>query len=152
MLANDYLQLVNGYYLSTKSQVDGFKQNAQINEYADIYAMIEDFKKNSNSAVRTDAQQKEQTMQEFEELTRGLDILKNGNFFQKAVYMLSPDRWNLMKEVSKNFQPGIPLNINSFGYSLVSALVFGVLVMWPIRKILGHKKSLKKQDPVDEAR
>ena len=140
ILSNEYLQLTNGYYLATKSQVDGYQLNAQRHGYTDVAALIEDLKRNLNPAVRTNAQQKEQTLREYDELLRALDILKNGNLWQKAVYMCSPERWGVLREVATNFQPGIPLSIHGFAYSLIGALLLGSSLMWPIRRIFGRVK------------
>ena len=139
VLVGDYLQLVNGYYLSTKSQVDGYKKNAMIHEYFNVYEMIEDFKRNSNPAVRMDGEQKEQALDEFEKLEAALDILRNGNVFQKAAYMFTPSRWGILKEVSKDFEPSIPLRPTSFIYSIIAALLLGMLIMWPLRKLAGNR-------------
>ena len=140
LLATDYLQFINGYYLSTKAQVDAYTENAVAHEYADARAMIDDFRKNPNPAVRQDAEQKAQTLREFADLTRALDILKHGNLFQKAMYMLSPSRWDVLREVMTNFKPGIPLDPFSLGYSALGALVLGGMVMWPARRMAGRRE------------
>ncbi len=141
LLANDYLQLVNGYFLSTQSQVEAYQLNAQRHEYADVYAMIEDFKHNSNSAVRSDALLKEQTMQEYQHLAEALQTLKHGNWLEKIRFMLSPYNWPLLREVSLNFQPGIPLNVMAVIYSFVTALLLSALLLWPLRRLFKPKRS-----------
>ena len=148
LLTNEYLQLTNGYYLSTKSQVDGFKLNAKSHGYADLYEMVAELKLNATPAVRTDALQKEQTIHESNELLKAMDILKNGNIFEKALYMFAPQRWAVLREVSDNFQPGIPLSLRGFGYSLISALVLGFFIMWPIRRLFSISKKAKNDSRV----
>jgi hypothetical protein len=142
LLANDYLQLVNGYFLSTQAQVEAYQLNAQRHEYPDVYAMIEDFKRNSNSAVRSDALLKEQTMQEYQRLTDALQILKHGNWLEKTRFMFSPNNWPLLREVSLNFQPGIPLNVMAVAYSFVTALLVGAILLWPLRRLFRPKRRL----------
>lgn len=132
LITNDYLQFINGYYLSTKSQVDGFKLNAETHEYTDVYAMVEDFKKNPNPAIRMDGEQKEQTLKEYEALEEGLSVLTHGNIVEKAMYMFNPERWEVLEEVMKNFKPGIPLTIYGLASSLLAALVLAAILMWPL--------------------
>ena len=140
ILTHGYIQFLNGYYLSTKAQVDGYKLNAQMHEYPDVQAMIDDFKRNATPAVRTDGEQKERVLQEFEALSEAMAILKKGNLFQKAQYMFSSNRWAVLQEVTANFKPGIPLSIEGIGGSLLSALVLGFLIMWPVKALFGSKQ------------
>ncbi|WP_427980317.1 DUF2937 family protein [Agarivorans sp.] len=140
LLANDYLQLVNGYFLSTQAQVEAYQLNAQRHEYSDVYAMIEDFKRNPNLAVRSDAQLKEQTMQQYQRLAQALQTLKHGNWLEKTRFMFSPSNWPLLREVSLNFQPGIPLNLMAVAYSFVTALLLGALLLWPLRRLVRPKR------------
>lgn len=145
LLEDHYLQFLNGYYSSVKAQVDGYKLNASMHEYSDVHAMIEDFKRNPNAAVRADAQQKEKTLLEYKGLRKGIRILKEGNIVERSIYMFSPERWEVLREVFKNFQPGIPLNLLSIVYSAGGALLLGAMLMWPVRKI-GRWKSGRAND------
>lgn len=134
-LLNDaYLQQLNGYYLSHKVQVERFRQNAKMHNYPDIYAMIEDFKRNSNPAVQKDGEQKELIMGEYQQVTEGIEIFKNGHVFEKVTYMFSPERWSFLREVLRHFKPGIPLTIDNIVYSLLAALLLSGLIMWPFKR------------------
>lgn len=139
ILANEYHHFINGYYLATKSQVVSYKVNAKRNGYSDVNEMINDFKQNSNSAVRIDATNKEQTMALYHQLLSAIDIFNNGNLAQQIIYMLTPTRWATLVEVTKNFQLGIPLNISSFVYSALAALLLSSFMMWPIKKLTKSK-------------
>ncbi|MEM5529950.1 DUF2937 family protein [Gammaproteobacteria bacterium AS21] len=144
ILANEYHHFINGYYLATKSQVDSDKVNAKLNGYSDVNEMINDFKQNSNSAVRMDAANKEQTIAQYQQLLSAIDIFNNGNLAQQIIYMLTPTRWATLVEVTKNFQLGIPLNISSFVYSALAALLLSSLMMWPIKKLTRANKQFKR--------
>lgn len=141
IIADQYLQFVSGYYQSTKNQVEGYSENAIKHEYANVYAMIADFRKNSNSAVRADGEQKLRVMKEFEELKKAMSTLKAGNIFEKAWFMFNPSRWQSLKKVMENFRPSIPLAITDIIYSGILAMILSLLIMWPIRSFIGRRKS-----------
>lgn len=138
LLSNHYLQFVSGQHDVLQQQVDNFQQNAELHQYSSIDAMIDDFKNNSNLAVRTDAEQKQQTMNEYEELNQAIIVFEQGTYYQKAKYMFSPQRWETLEKVLANFKPGISLEPLLLAYSGLAALLFGGLLMWPIRRAGGH--------------
>lgn len=144
ILADHYLQYVSGYYAATEKQVEGFKENAAMHSYKDVYAMIDDLRVNSNSVVRTDAEQKLQTMHEYEELKKTIATLKNGNIYQRAWFMFNPERWDTLKKVHENFKPGIPLSLEDIGFSLLTALILSILLVLPLRLILVGNTRTKK--------
>lgn len=140
MISDHYLQFISGYYESTKSQVDGFKENASIHEYSDVYAMIEDLLKDPKSVVRADAAQKLHTLHEYEQLTSAIDTLKNGNIFDRAWFMFNPSRWSALEKVMENFKPGIPLSLKDLLYSALTSLAFSSLIAWPLKRLVTRKK------------
>lgn len=144
ILADHYLQFVSGYFEATERQVEGFKENAAKHEYKDVYAMIDDLLANSNSVVRTDAEQKVQTMHEYEELKKTIATLTNGNIYRRAWFIFNPARMDTLKKVYENFKPGIPLGLNDIGFSILTALILSVLLMWPLRLLLLKKDPVKK--------
>lgn len=133
ILADHYLQYVSGYFDATERQVEGFKANAAQHNYPDVYAMIQDLSVNTNSVVRTDAQQKLQTMQEYEELKSSIATLKGGNIYERAWFMFNPSRWERLTKVYENFKPGIPLSLQDIGFSLLTALILSLCLMSPFR-------------------
>ncbi len=141
IIADHYLQFVSGYYESTKHQVDGYKANAVLHEYENVYTMIDVLLENSNSAVRFDAEQKLQTMHEYEELKIALDVLTNGNIFEKAWFIFNPVRYDELKKVLDNFKPGMPLNIIDIMYGIVTALFLNMLLFFPIKHFIFKKKT-----------
>jgi len=139
ILADHYLQFVSGYYEATSKQVEGYKQNAAQHQYADVYAMIDDLAANSNSVVRTDAEQKKQTMREYEELKLTIASLKNGNIFERSWFMFNPARWETLKKVGENFKPGIPLGLHDIIFSVLTALILSAVIIWPFRFLFRRK-------------
>jgi hypothetical protein len=140
ILADHYLQYVSGYYDATSKQVEGYRQNAAQHNYPDVYAMINDLRLNSNSVVHTDAEQKLETMREYEELTLTVTTLKNGNIYERALFIFNPSRWETLKKVQENFKPGIPLSLNDIGFSVLTALVLSILIMWPFRFLVSRSQ------------
>lgn len=133
ILSDHYLQYLSGYYASTRDQVDGINANARQHDYPDAYAMIDDFRRNPNSAVRYDAEQKQQTMLEYQSLARSVAILQHGYFIEKIWFMANPAQWHVLRRVLENFRPGIPLNIADAIYAALIALILNLLVMLPLR-------------------
>lgn len=144
ILSDHYLQFVSGYYEATEKQVEGFKQNAAKHNYPDVYAMIDDLRVNSNSVVRTDAEQKMQTMHEYEELKKTIATLHNGNIYQRAWFMFNPTRWETLKKVYVNFKPGVPLSLDDIGFSILTALVLSILLLLPFRLLLSKRERIKR--------
>lgn len=144
ILADHYVQYVSGYYDATERQVEGFKENAAKHNYNDVYAMIADLRANSNSVVQTDAEQKAQTMREYEELKKTIATLKGGNIYQRAWFMFNPARWETLNKVYGNFKPGIPLSLNDIGFSILTALVLSILLILPFRLLLVKPERAKK--------
>jgi len=140
ILADHYLQFVSGYYDATSKQVEGYKQNAAQHQYADVYAMIDDLATNPNSVVRTDAEQKKQTMHEYEELKLTIATLKNGNIFERSWFMFNPARWETLKKVGENFKPGVPLGLQDIIFSVLTAVILSALIIWPLRLMFRRKK------------
>lgn len=145
ILSDHYLQYVSGYYDAVSKQVEGFKANAAQHQYTDVYAMINDLSTNENSVVRTDAEQKMQTMQEYEELGLTIATLKSGNIYQRAWFMFNPVRWETFKKVYENFKPGIPLSGSDIGFSILTALILSICIMWPFRFLASRKPKIKRE-------
>ena len=139
-LADQYLQYLTGYLNSLEVQVSEMKLNAERYEYSNVYAMIEDFKQNPTPAVRTDAELKEKTLKDYEDLNTGVFLFKSNNLIEKTAYMLTPERWPILKNVVENFQPGIPLNPSHMLYSLAVAIILSGLLLWPLRKVFKRQK------------
>jgi hypothetical protein len=144
ILADHYLQYVSGYFDATEQQVEGFKANAAQHNYPDVYAMIQDLSVNSSSVVRTDAEQKLQTMQVYEELKASIAVLKDGNIYERAWFMFNPSRWERLTHVYENFKPGIPLSLQDIGFSLLTALVLSLCIIWPFRVVASRSEMHKK--------
>ncbi len=146
ILADHYLQYVSGYFDATEKQVEGFKANAAQHNYPDVYAMIKDLSVNTNSVVRTDAEQKMQTMQEYEELKVSIATLKDGNIYERAWFMFNPSRVERLTKVYENFKPSIPLSLQDIGFSLLTALILSLCLMSPFRWLATrserHRKNL----------
>ncbi|WP_261841561.1 DUF2937 family protein [Aliamphritea ceti] len=130
-LADHYQQFLSGMYQATKSQVEGYESTASRYEYPSVRAMVEHHLKNDVKSVRADAQQKLATLELFEELEAGIQILKSGNIIDKATYMLNPVRYDYLEKTVHNFKPGIPLTTNGIVFGIVFGLVVNLLITFP---------------------
>jgi len=135
LVADHYLQFLSGYYDSTRNQVESYSRNAREHHYPHAYAMVDDFLRNPNAAVRRDAQQKMQTLVEYEELGRSINILREGFLIEKLWFMLNPARWDVLRKVLHNFKPGIPFSLSDVIYSAIMAMLLNLIIMTPIRLI-----------------
>ena len=139
-LADHYLQYLQGYFDATADQIEGFRQNARQNGYPNLDAMIADHLRNATPSVRTDAEQKQQTLVVFDELSEGLQVFQQGNLLEKSVWMFNPAHSDMLNATMQNFVPGIPLSPMSFVFAIVVALISNVLVASPVYLYQWRKK------------
>ena len=154
-LMEQYQQYLAGYFDATRLQVENYRGNAILNGYVDIYAMIDEHLQNTISSVRTDAEQKLETLAEYDELTEGMNIFQTGNLLEKTMYMFSPQRTDMLKGTLVNFEPGIPLSVNAFFFALILAVLLNGLIASHVylykwrknkkAKVLLQQKKLKAQ-------
>jgi hypothetical protein len=140
LLVDYYHQYLSGWYKATQSQVDGYAATAKTHQFASVQAMIDAHLNNPEPSVRTDAEQKLATVQLLADLSAGMDTFATGNLLGKMLFMLHPDRIQLLKDVVQNFKPGIPLNASGLAFAVVFALLLNVLIMLPFR-VFGRRRS-----------
>jgi hypothetical protein len=141
LLVDHYHQYLSGLYSATKWQVDGYEATAKAHQFADVNSMIDNHLKNAEPSVRTDAEQKRQTVELLQELTIGMDTFAHGNLLEKMVFMLHPDRVHVVKEVLQNFKVGIPLNASGLLFGVVLALLLNMLIMLPFRLMRSGRRA-----------
>jgi Protein of unknown function (DUF2937) len=139
LLVDYYHQYLSGWYKATQLQVDGYAATAKTHQFADVQAMIDAHLNNAEPSVRTDAEQKQATVHLLAELSAGMDTFATGNLLEKMLFILHPDRIQLLKDVVQNFKPGIPLNASGLAFGLVFALVLNFLIMLPFR-VFGNSR------------
>ena len=133
LLVDHYHQYLSGWYKATQWQVDGYEATAKTHQFANAQAMIEIHLNNTEPSVRADAEQKLATVELLADLRLGMDTFATGNLLEKMLFMLHPDRFHLLKDVTQNFKPGIPLNASGLAFGLVFALLLNFLIMLPFR-------------------
>jgi hypothetical protein len=151
ILADHYLQYLTGYFESTKTQVEGYESTAVEHQFSDVNAMIDAHLKNPEPSVRTDAQQKLKTLEEFNDLKTALILFHEGNVFKKAAYMFNPSRWHILQKVLPNFKPSIPLSVAYFIYSFVIALLLSSGILFLVRFFVARSKTKVVQNKVTKA-
>ena len=139
LLVDHYHQYLSGWYKATQWQVDGYEATAKTHQFANAQAMIETHLKNPEPSVRTDAEQKLATVELLADLSVGMDTFATGNLLEKMLFMLHPNRIQVLKDVVQNFKPGIPLNASGLVFALVVALLLNFLLMLPFR-VFGRKR------------
>ena len=133
IVGDHYLQFISGYFEATKTQVDGYKANAAKHEYTDVYEMVNELANNPNPVIRDDAVQKLQTLEEYEQLNLAITTLQNGNIFQRAWFVMQPERWESLNKVLENYKPGIPLKGSDVLLSILVALLASIIIMSPFK-------------------
>lgn len=145
ILADHYGQFVSGELEATQKQVEGYAATAAANEFPDVKSMIDKHLQNTEPSVRMDAEQKQQTLQEFETLKTTVDIFTHGNILQKATVMFKPTGWRVMFQVMPNFKPGIPLSIEYIAYAALLALCASALFIFVLKLCFKPKPTLKQK-------
>ena len=148
-LTDHYQQHLAGLYQATKWQVDGYKATAQMHAFPSVKAMIDRHLRNSEPSVKTDAQQKLLTLDLFADLEGGMTIFKQGNFFEKLIYMFTPTRFGILKNTIDNFKLGIPLTFTGIAFGLVFGFLLNQLIMLPFT-IYSVKKRASKVNTIEK--
>lgn len=147
ILADHYGQFVSGELDATQKQVEGYATTAAAKAFSDVKSMIDKHLQNAEPSVRMDAEQKLQTLREFEELKTTALIFAHGNILQKAYVMFKPTGWRFMFQVLPKFKPGIPLSMEYIAYAALLALCVSTLLIF-ILKLCFRRKSTLNQKPV----
>lgn len=131
-LAAHYHQYLSGYHDALSAQVEGYQATAYVHDYANVEAMIEDHLGNPAPSVRTDAQQKQATLAEYERLQEALEVFAEGNLLKQSLYMFNPSRYDRLENVMGNFEPGVPLTTSAFVSALLLALLVNACIACPL--------------------
>ncbi len=144
ILADHYRQYLAGYLDATNEQVEQYRALAARHGYVSVEAMIRKLQQNPDAIVRDDAKNKAETVKKLLTLQSGLRTLSEGNYYQQAVYMFSPQRLSVLQRVLDNFSPSIPLSPAAVGFSIVNAIILNLLLVspvWLVRKRRQHRQS-----------
>lgn len=144
LLVDHYHQYLSGLYKATQWQVEGYEATAKANQFVDAKAMIEQHLRNTEPSVRADAEQKQKTIQELNELSSGIATFTHGSLLEKIWFMFQPARIQLLKDVVQNFKVGIPLSASGLLFSLVLAFILNFVILLPFW-ILGFGRRSHKQ-------
>lgn len=131
-LADHYQQFIFGLYQATHAQVLGYQQTASLHEYENVNAMIAHHLQNDVKSVRTDAQQKLDTLALHEHLTELNKVFDSGNLIEKAYTMLQPANYSYLEKTLTNFTLGVPLSMNAIGFGVLFALLLNAVITSPV--------------------
>ncbi|QBG37361.1 DUF2937 family protein [Litorilituus sediminis] len=131
-LADHYQQFIFGLYQATHAQVLGYQQTARLHEYEDVNAMIAHHLQNDVKSVRTDAQQKLDTLALHQSLIELNQVFETGNLIEKAYTMLQPAHFSYLEKTLTHFTLGVPLSANAIGFSVVFALLLNLVITSPV--------------------
>ncbi len=146
-LVDQYQQFLAGYFEATRLQVEGYRATAEKHGYADIRAMIEVHLTNNVASVRTDSQQKLNTLQDYEDIKRGMAIFASENILTKALYMLAPGRYGFLEKTLSNFTFGIPVSLNGLLFGVIAGIVLSSTLtlpfVWSFRLVKNRKHEVE---------
>lgn len=131
-LAAHYHQYLSGYYAALNAQVEGYRATAFLHDYRNVEAMIAEHLGNASPSVRSDAEQKLNTLREYEGIQEGVQVFVDGNLLQQSFYMLHPSRYDMLENVLNNFEPGVPLTMAAFVSALLLALLVNACLACPV--------------------
>ncbi len=147
-LADHYQQFLAGLFESTSWQVEGYEANAREHKYPTVRAMIEHHQKNEVLSVRSDAEQKLRTLEQYEQIKNGMRIFADGHLFAKVTYMFNPARYDYLVNTISNFTPGIPLTMNGLAFGVIVGLVFNYMLTLPFVWIRRKMRNTAKKEEV----
>ena len=140
ILADHYRQYLSGYYDATQRTIEEYQALANQFGYSNVAQMIAALKQNDVALVREDARNKARTLETFNDLQYGLNVLNQGNYFKQAWYMFDPKRFTTLKRVGENFAPSLPLAPSAVLYSLLLALFINVFIWSPLWCVRGVRR------------
>lgn len=142
LFVDHYHQFLSGYYKATQQQIDSYEETAHQHNYATLQEMISHHLENSVPSVRSDAQSKLDTLNEFELLLEGMSIFQYGNLAQKTFYILFTGSPESLTSTFENFKPGVPLTSEGLFVGVLFGFFINLLITAPfflIAKML-HRK------------
>lgn len=135
ILSHQYQQYLAGYIDALENEVRKWNEISFEFGFSSIDKFIAHLASNEDKVVKADAENKRDTLSELRTKRQGLAILKNEHYFKKLLYILSPQNLPTLKDVSKNFEPGIPLTLDAILFSLLVALCLNLLFITPCKWI-----------------
>lgn len=131
LFADHYRQYLAGFEAGLRQEVNTLNMLAQSTGYPSTQALINTHRQSTIPSVRMDADNKHTLLLSHQQALEAIRLFNEGSLLDKTRYMLAPERMSTFKEVSKNFKPGIPLDINYLLLSALFALIFNLTVSSP---------------------
>lgn len=145
LFADHYRQYLSGFEAGLRQEVTTLNLLAQSTGYPSTQSLIDAHRKSTIASVRMDADNKQTLLLKHQQALEAIRIFNEGSLFEKTRYMLAPDRASTFKEVSKNFKPGIPLDIEYLLLSALFALIFNLTASSPYHCYCYLKKRRAKK-------
>ncbi len=127
-----YQQFLSGYFEKTKSLVEDWTYISAQNDYKSLEAMIDHHLKNDVPSVREEAKLKQDTLDEYHDLVTAMALFKDGNIFEKTLYILNPSREKVLLKTLDNYKPGIPISVTELVFGFVIGIFLNLVVVSPV--------------------
>lgn len=131
LFADHYRQYLAGFEAALRQEVEALHKLANQAGYLSTQALIDTHRASSITSVRLDADNKQALIIKHQDAVQAITLFNSGSLLDKARYMFAPERIDTLQSVSKNFQPGIPLNPEYLLLSALLALAFNLLASSP---------------------
>lgn len=131
IFADHYRQYLSGFEAGLRQEVNTLNLLAASTGYPSTQALIDAHKQSTIASVRIDADNKQTLLKKHQSAVAAIAIFNDGSLFQKSRYMLAPERIDTLKEVSKHFKPGIPLDVEYLLLCALFALIFNLTASSP---------------------
>lgn len=138
-----YHQYLEGYFDKSSQIIQEWQAIATRNNYESLQAMIDHHRNNDVASVRDDAQLKQETLVEHQEIEKALAVFKEGNLVEKVAFIANPNHSDLFIKVYRNYEPGIPLTADGLLFAFIVGLLLNLICVSPVhgtRWLLNRKK------------
>ena len=144
VLNQQYLQYLNGYLDATGEEIAHYARLANDHGYSSVNVMIEALLNNETALVRDDAQHKLAVIEAYNEAQFASQYLQQANYFEQVGYFVQPNQYPRLQSVINVFEPSLPLQPESVGSALVTALVI-YLFPWTGVALIRRRQRAKQR-------
>lgn len=134
---DQYTHRLGGFHRAQQAQIANFQDIANNNYAGDLDKLIADFAASDKPSIRDTAKNIQSSRNNAEAIQTELKVLETHSLTQKLFFLVTNLRYPLANDTLKQFNPSIPLNIQSLLYGLIggilASLLFFVFIRFPVQ-------------------
>lgn len=134
---DQYTHRLGGFHRAQQAQIANFQDIANNNYAGDLDKLVTDFAASDKPSIRDTAKNIQSSRNNAEAIQSELNVLETHSLTQKLFFLVTNLRYPLANDTLKQFNPSIPLNVQSLLYGLIggilASLLFFVFIRFPVQ-------------------